>query len=161
MIPSLAYSSPIPTITRAPRRGPCKHPVRGQNGTAFGRSGTHSPACCAWRAANQNDITLRYPELAGLNDALGARRAVLDGEIVCFDDTGRPSFAALQHRMHISTPARARALAQTSPATYVIFDVLWLDGASLMGQPYAQRRDTLATLGLAGAHWRVPRLRPW
>jgi len=38
----------------------------------------------------------------------------------------------------------------------VIFDVLWLDGASLMGQPYVQRRHTLATLGLAGAHWRVP-----
>ena len=123
--------------------------------------GYAQPGVLRLESRNHNDITLRYPELAGLNDALGARRAVLDGEIVCFDDTGRPSFAALQHRMHISTPARARALAQTSPATYVIFDVLWLDGASLMGQPYAQRRDTLATLGLAGAHWRVPRLRPW
>ena len=118
--------------------------------------GYTQPGVLRLASRNQNDITIRYPELGGLGGALGARSVVLDGEIVCFDDAGRPSFAALQHRMHISSPARAAALAQASPATYVIFDVLWLDGASLIAQPYAQRRDTLATLGLAGAQWRVP-----
>jgi bifunctional non-homologous end joining protein LigD len=78
------------------------------------------------------------------------------GEIVCFDANGQPSFAALQHRMHIASEARARQLAQTSPVTYVIFDVLWLDGHSLMGQPYAQRREHLAALDLKGEHWLAP-----
>jgi DNA ligase D len=105
---------------------------------------------------NLNDITGHYPELAGLYDALGSHRVVLDGEIVCFDADGQPSFAALQHRMHIASEARARQLAQTSPVTYVIFDVLWLDGHSLMGQPYGQRRERLAELGLTGERWRVP-----
>ena len=53
---------------------------------------------------NLNDITGCYPELAGLNGALGSHSVVLDGEVVCFDANGRPSFAALQHRMHIASP---------------------------------------------------------
>ncbi len=111
-----------------------------------------------WRleSRNLNDITGRYPELAGLHAALGSHRVVLDGEIVCFDANGQPSFAALQHRMHIAAEAKARQLAQTSPVTYLIFDVLWLDGYSLMGQPYGQRRQHLAALGLDGEHWRIP-----
>ncbi len=105
---------------------------------------------------NLNDITGRYPELAGLNGALGSHSVVLDGEVVCFDADAKPSFAALQHRMHIASEAVARQLAQTSPVTYVIFDVLWLDGHSLTGQPYAQRREHLAALGLKGEHWQAP-----
>ncbi|MGH9267542.1 MAG: 5'-3' exonuclease H3TH domain-containing protein, partial [Acidimicrobiales bacterium] len=52
---------------------------------------------------NLNDITGRYPELAGLKSALSPHRGVLDGEVVCFDANGRLSFAALQHRMHIAS----------------------------------------------------------
>lgn len=114
------------------------------------------PGSLRLESRNLNDITGRYPELAGLNAALGSHRVVLDGEIVCFDANGQPSFAALQHRMHIASEAKARQLAQTSPVTYVIFDVLWLDGHSLMGQPYGQRRQRLAALGLQGEHWRIP-----
>ena len=82
---------------------------------------------------NLNDITAGYPDLARLGRALGSHRAVLDGEIVAFDADGRPSFAALQQRMHVTSPARAKRLALSAPVTYVIFDLLWLDGHSLMG----------------------------
>src|SRR5207302_8884783 len=58
---------------------------------------------------NLNDITMHYPELARLNRALGSHSAVLDGEIVCLDADGRPSFQALQRRMHLSSKAQARA----------------------------------------------------
>jgi len=105
---------------------------------------------------NLNDITTQYPELSRLRDALGAHSAVLDGEIVAFDEHARPSFAALQRRMHVANPAQARRLAGSVPLTYVIFDLLWLDGHSLMALPYAERRRRLAALALAGESWQTP-----
>src|SRR4051812_35215845 len=58
---------------------------------------------------NLNDVTPRYPELQGIAKALGGREAVLDGEVVAFDDRGRPSFERLQGRMHLTTGVEARA----------------------------------------------------
>jgi bifunctional non-homologous end joining protein LigD len=105
---------------------------------------------------NLNDISDSYPELFAMNAALGSHSAVLDGEIVAFDSAARPSFEALQQRMHIGSRAQARKLAQSTPVTYVIFDLLWLDGHSLMRQPYSERRELLAALALEGAHWQTP-----
>ncbi len=110
-----------------------------------------------WRlqSRNLNDITASYPELGRLGRALSAHHAVLDGEIVAFDAEGRPSFAALQSRMHVSAPARGRRLAQSTPVTYIVFDLLWLDGHSLMGCALGERRAALAGLGLDGEYWRT------
>jgi bifunctional non-homologous end joining protein LigD len=105
---------------------------------------------------NLNDIGDSYPELFAINAALGSHSAVLDGEIVAFDGAGRPSFEALQQRMHVGSRARARKLAGATPVTYVIFDLLWLDGHSLMREPYATRRERLAALALDGASWQTP-----
>jgi bifunctional non-homologous end joining protein LigD len=105
---------------------------------------------------NLNDITDTYPELFRMGAALGSHTAVLDGEIVAFDTDGRPSFAALQGRMHAASRAQARRQAQGTPVTYVIFDVLWLDGHSLMGLPYSERRERLAALHLTGESWQTP-----
>jgi bifunctional non-homologous end joining protein LigD len=49
-----------------------------------------------------------------------------------------------------------RRLAKEAPVTYVIFDLLWLDGHSLLALPYAQRRERLAELQLDGERWQVP-----
>ncbi len=106
---------------------------------------------------NLLDITTRYPEIGRLNRALSHHRAVLDGEIVALDGEGRPSFGALQRRMHVSAESTVRRLARETPVTYVIFDLLWLDGHSLMELPYAERRARLAELGVGeGERWRVP-----
>lgn len=103
-----------------------------------------------------NVITPRYPELADLNRALGSHRAVLDGEIVTFDADGRPSFEALQRRMHVDSVTVAKRLARSSPVTFVIFDLLWLDGRSLMARTYRERRAALRELRLSGEHWQTP-----
>jgi bifunctional non-homologous end joining protein LigD len=105
---------------------------------------------------NLNDIADSYPEILGVNAALGSHSAVLDGELVAFDSDGRPSFAALQRRMHTASREQARRLAKGTPVTYVIFDVLWLDGHSLMGEPYSMRRERLAALALSGERWQTP-----
>lgn len=109
---------------------------------------------------NGNDVSAAYPELRALNRALGSHSAMLDGEIVAFDDDGRPSFQALQSRMHVRGESAVRRLAAERPVTYAIFDLLWLDGHSLMELPYEERRKRLAALGLQGEHWRVPRHHP-
>jgi bifunctional non-homologous end joining protein LigD len=114
------------------------------------------PGRLRFESRNLNDITARYPELARLNRALSSHEAVLDGEVVAFDAQGRPSFSALQGRMHIASEAQARRLAKSAPVTYVIFDLLWLDGHSLMGLPYAERREELVALDLNGERWQTP-----
>jgi bifunctional non-homologous end joining protein LigD len=104
---------------------------------------------------NLQDMNDRWPELIRLNRALHEREAVIDGEIVAFDENGKPSFTRLQRRMHVSGN-QAKRLAKSIPATYVAFDVLWLDGHSLMDLPYEERRGRLEELDLNGDHWRTP-----
>ncbi len=105
---------------------------------------------------NGNDVTRRYPELRRLGEELGARDVVLDGEIVAFDDSSRPSFELLQRRMHVESDSTIRRLAREIPVAYVLFDLLWLDGHSTMELPYAERRKRLRDLELNGASWQTP-----
>ncbi len=102
------------------------------------------------------DIGSRYPELHALGRQLGAREAILDGEIVAFDENGSPSFERLQSRMHLTSDGAIRRLARETPATYVIFDLLYLDGHSTMGLAYRERRALLEQLKLNGPAWRTP-----
>jgi bifunctional non-homologous end joining protein LigD len=105
---------------------------------------------------NDRDVTGTYPELRGLGLALGSRPAVIDGEIVAFDESGRVSFAALQPRMHVGNPSQARRLSATIPVVFLAFDVLHLDGHSTLELTYAQRRELLDSLELSGPHWQAP-----
>jgi len=111
----------------------------------------------AWliESRNQLDITHRYPELRGLRDALGKRSAILDGEIVALDDLDRPSFPKLQRRMHVNDAPQIARLVKEVPILYVLFDVLYLDGRSLINEPYTRRRELLEELTLAGPAWQV------
>ena len=101
------------------------------------------------------DITATYPELAGMARAAGHKQALLDGEIVAFSDS-RPDFETLQPRMHVSSPAQALRLAQLTPVTYLAFDVLQLDGRSLTGLPYSERRALLNSFFPNGSNWLSP-----
>jgi bifunctional non-homologous end joining protein LigD len=105
---------------------------------------------------NGNDITSRYPELRELGRVLGAREAVLDGEVVAFGPDGKPSFQVLQSRMHVVSESAQRRLAAAHPVAYVIFDLLYLDGRSLLELPYGERRERLAELKLSGPNWQTP-----
>jgi bifunctional non-homologous end joining protein LigD len=109
---------------------------------------------------NLNDVTEAYPEVRGLIGALGMHDAVLDGEIVAFDPNGRPSFERLQRRMHVRGPSAIRRLQTSMPVIYAIFDLLYLDGHSLIDLPYRERRERLESLKLSGPAWRVPANHP-
>ncbi len=122
--------------------------------------GVRAIACCTPEQSrlysrNRNEVTAAYPELLDLSLALGAHSAILDGEIVALDAHGRPSFELLQRRMHLRGDAAVQRRAHTTPVTYILFDLLWLDGRSLMDLPFAERRARLDELGLESEHWRT------
>ncbi len=99
------------------------------------------------RGRRGRDETGRYPEVAAaLAAALGAREAVVDGEIVALDAEGRPSFERLQSRINV-TGARAVALAAAEvPASIAVFDLLHLDGHDLRDLPLRLRKRLLRDL---------------
>jgi bifunctional non-homologous end joining protein LigD len=105
---------------------------------------------------NLRDVTSQYPEIGPMTRDVGARHLVLDGEIVAFDADGRPSFQRLQPRMHVKSESEIRRRRADTPVAYVIFDLLYVDGRSLLAAPYEQRRDELEALGLGGPSWQVP-----
>jgi len=105
---------------------------------------------------NDRDVTASYPELRAMAESLGSTQVVLDGEIVAMDASGRPSFGALQNRMHVTGAAQVRRLVAQTPVTFLAFDVLYVDGRSLLTAPYAERREVLESLGLSGPSWQTP-----
>lgn len=113
-----------------------------------------------WRMQSRRmeTITIRYPELAGIAEQLGRRRAVLDGEVVALDGEGKPRFQLIQTRMGLTSEAAVRARMNATPVDFMIFDLLHLDGRRVRELPYADRRELLEGLELDGPRWHVP---PW
>ncbi|SHF82979.1 bifunctional non-homologous end joining protein LigD [Jatrophihabitans endophyticus] len=104
------------------------------------------------RSRAGNDVTDGYPEL--VTQARGIDDALLDGEIVAFDD-GRPSFGRLQLRMHVRGSTELRRLVEQVPVTYVAFDVLRRFGVDLTARPYEERRATLERFAEEHPGWTV------
>lgn len=105
----------------------------------------------------QREITHRYPEVRAIGRALGAHEALLDGELVALDEEGRPRFERLQPRMHVDDEAAIKRAARAQPVTFMAFDLLHLDGRSLLSLPYTERRAQLEQLALDGPAWKAPR----
>src|SRR5688572_8125931 len=83
------------------------------------------------RSRNDNDFSLRYPSvLHGLKNL--PNETVLDGEVVAFDEQGRPSFNALQNSASSGTPI-----------AYFVFDVLILAGRDVRRESLEVRRELL------------------
>jgi bifunctional non-homologous end joining protein LigD len=86
------------------------------------------------RDAEGREVTAALPELAGLAVRVAARSAILDGELVVVDAAGRADAAELSRRL-AGAPGRAVA--------FLAFDLLHLDGRSLLSQPLVRRREAL------------------
>jgi bifunctional non-homologous end joining protein LigD len=82
----------------------------------------------------------QYPEIAAIAEQFHATQAILDGEIVAFDENGIPSFAEIQPRIH---GRLTKALQQSNPVTLFAFDLLYVDGVDLRGVALAERRREL------------------
>jgi bifunctional non-homologous end joining protein LigD len=108
------------------------------------------------RGASGEDLLEVAPELRALGLALGSLPVVLDGELVTFGDDGRPDTDRLGRRLAAKSAASARRLAASVSVTYVIYDLLWMDGHSTTALGYEQRRVLLDRLALAGPSWQTP-----
>ncbi len=103
---------------------------------------------------SRDDVALRYrtlrpagstyPEIARAVRALAPERVVLDGEIIAFDDRGRPSFGRLAHRIQARRPFDVERAQLDVPVVYVVFDVLAVGDRDLSSLPLATRKEILA-----------------
>jgi bifunctional non-homologous end joining protein LigD len=100
-----------------------------------------------------NNITRRYPEIVNeLREVINAERCILDGEIVVYDDKGNPSFNLLQKREQVDKLFEIELRSSEYPATYVVFDILDLNGKSLLSLPLVKRKEILDGVVQNGKH---------
>jgi len=86
------------------------------------------------RSRRGRDVTDEYPQLKALGADLGDHHVILDGEAVALDESGVPSFSQMQNR------------ARSTRVEYWAFDILYLDGRSLLRAKYSDRRRVLEAL---------------
>jgi DNA ligase D-like protein (predicted ligase) len=89
---------------------------------------------------NRASMNPSYPEIVAALARGGGQRFVADGEVVAFSG-GRTSFEALQRRIHLVDPARARA--SGVKVYYYLFDLLHFDGNDAVSLPLRQRKKLL------------------
>jgi bifunctional non-homologous end joining protein LigD len=102
------------------------------------------------------DVTRWFPEIRLIGPALAPVEAVLDGEIVAFAGA-RPDPGLLARREAPKDAAAAKRAAERTPVQFLVYDLLWLEGHSTMELVrYAERRELLEGLAVAGPHWQTP-----
>jgi bifunctional non-homologous end joining protein LigD len=98
------------------------------------------------RSRNGQDLTPMFPELAALQESCAGRPVTLDGELVALDEAGVPRFGLLQQRLNLTNAAMITKRSAQVAASYIVFDVLHLDGKALLAQTYDERRAALEAL---------------
>ena len=89
------------------------------------------------------EITSQFPELAELKRL--PTGTIVDGELVVLE-AGGPSLHQIQHRALLQNRARMERISQLTPATFIVFDLLYLQGRALLGAPLRHRREVLVGL---------------
>jgi bifunctional non-homologous end joining protein LigD len=86
-----------------------------------------------------SDMTARYPEVHALTE-LAPDGTIVDGELIATDADGGPDALAMQARQHAPAGQTLQNLIAAHPVTYVVYDLLYLKGRSMMKEPLARRR---------------------
>ena len=104
---------------------------------------------------NGRDVSDKYPELRMIHELVDQVNAVLDAEIVAFDEDGKNSFEVLQQRMNLSNEREIKRISSRIPVALVAFDLLWLDGHDLTDLALEQRRERRSRRSPRGSASRV------
>jgi bifunctional non-homologous end joining protein LigD/DNA ligase-1 len=102
------------------------------------------------RSRSLLDITESFPELGKIHLGVKHLPVLLDGEVVVLS-RGKPSFAALQARGRLSDPLKIRQASKKAPALYIAFDVLYINGRSVIEAPLKRRKEILADTVTGGS----------
>jgi bifunctional non-homologous end joining protein LigD len=106
---------------------------------------------------NGLEMSGQYPELVAEAGAFcRGVSMVVDGEIVAVDAAGRPSFGLLQRRMHVVDERVIGRLVKQVPVAMMVFDLLWVDGESMVERGYEERRRRLMEVTEPTGRWHVP-----
>jgi len=92
---------------------------------------------------NGNDYTGVFPEIARAVKSLPFDDCILDGEVVCLDAKGIPSFSRLQQRGRLSSPIEIRRAVVEFPATFYAFDLLAFEDFDVRPVPLVRRKELL------------------
>jgi bifunctional non-homologous end joining protein LigD len=92
---------------------------------------------------NGNDYTTVFPEIARAVKSLPFDDVIIDGEVVCLDVKGLPSFSRLQQRGRLSSPMEIRRAVVEFPATFYAFDMLAFEDFDLRPLPLVRRKELL------------------
>ncbi|HJK97121.1 MAG TPA: DNA polymerase ligase N-terminal domain-containing protein, partial [Polyangiaceae bacterium LLY-WYZ-14_1] len=106
--------------------------------------GGRSQVALAYRTGRP--ATAAFPEIARAIEAIPGERLVLDGELVTFDDEGRPSFQRLGSRLHAQRGRERRIAQESVPVRYLVFDLLQLGDRDLRPLPLTDRKALLGEL---------------
>jgi bifunctional non-homologous end joining protein LigD len=98
------------------------------------------------QSTSGKDVTQRWPEFSDLASSVNATTAILDAELVVFDDDGRPDFALVQQS----------GVGSNRESVLHLFDVLSVDHTDTIGLPYLDRRRLLEALVEPSDNWLVP-----
>ncbi len=116
------------------------------------------------QSRNGKSITHRYPEIVdqiksslinGNSSIKFKESVILDGEIVVLNEKGKPDFQKHQRRMNVESATGIRALSCKIPATYYVFDILYLDGRNLQQLPLLEQRKILSDILAANSRIRI------
>ncbi|TIC81978.1 DNA ligase [Nocardioides sp. GY 10127] len=136
-----------------PRGADWLHEVKwdGVRTIAQATAGLGDAGVATW-TRNGNASTTAWPDVAAVGPDADV---VVDGEVIALNARGLPDFRVLQERMHVRRAATAARLAADLPATFMVFDLLRLEGRDLLEEPLEERRALLAQV-LDGSGWQVP-----
>jgi len=95
------------------------------------------------RTRTGRDASDTYPELRMIHELVDEVNAVIDGEIVAFDEEGKVSFEALQQRMNLANKREIDRIRTRLPVSFAAFDLLFLDGSDITGLKLEERRELL------------------
>jgi bifunctional non-homologous end joining protein LigD len=100
---------------------------------------------------NGKTITHRYPEIIEAVKSSSAiinckESIILDGEIVVLNKEGQPDFQSHQRRMNVDSIKDIEKLSHKMPATYYLFDILYIDGRNLQSLSFLERRKNLSNV---------------
>ncbi len=105
------------------------------------------------QSRNFREITPYFPELASLPQSCQAPAAIFDGELVVLNSQSKSDFSLIQKRIRTTTAGRVANYAVRFPATYMVFDLLYLGTAELFHLPLAQRKKLLTTTLEESQRW--------
>ncbi|GAA4712751.1 RNA ligase family protein [Brevibacillus fulvus] len=91
----------------------------------------------------QNERTWHYPEITQLGDYCKTNSVILDGEVIALGEDGKPSFHEVMRRDGLRRMEKVSQMQKIVPVTYMIFDLLYLNGEWVIQRSLQERMELL------------------